>query len=121
MESPDEHDEKHVDLRDTSKPLTTNLNVLINSCYIVEAELRYQVDRLTRVEPRTESEREHTEQLREGYKSAYHSLKTLRRYHEGRKYRQQKTGTSAPIAADESGIAPVFGADHDDPHGARNG
>ena len=115
-----EGDEKHVDLVDTSHPITRDLNRLIESCYIVEAELRHQVYRLdNRVKPRTEGEKAHTQQLRTGYNEAYHNVKTLRRYHEGRKYRQSRTGTSAP--ASESSTAPVFGGSDDDPHGARNG
>jgi hypothetical protein len=115
-----EGDEKHVDLVDTSHPLTRDLGKLIDACYIVEAELRHQVHRLERmVQPRTSGERAHTEQLRAGYNEAYHNIKTLRRYHEGRRYRQARTGSAAP--ATESSVGPVFGGSDDDPHGARNG
>jgi hypothetical protein len=116
-----EGDERHVDLVDTSHPITRDLGKLIDALYIVEAELRHQVYRLdNRVKPRTEGERQHTHRLRDGYHESYHNIKTLRRYHEGRKHRQDKTGSAAPTVV-ESGTGPVFGSAQDDPHGARNG
>lgn len=117
---PDE--ERYVDRVDTSRPLTRDLAKIIESAYIIEAELRHQVSRLETVKPRTESEGEHTKQLREGYNNAYYNLRVLRRYHEGRLYRLRTTGDSAPQAdGDEGDDRIVFSSEHDDPHGASNG
>lgn len=116
----DDLSERHVDLVDTSRPLTRDLSKIVESAYIVEAELRHQLRRLTNVKPRTSAEAAHLERLTNGYSEACHNVRVLRRYHEGRLHRQRTTGDTA-VVSDEDNTSIVFGTDDDDPHGARNG
>lgn len=113
--------ERHVDLVDTSRPLTRDLNKIVDASYIVEAELRHQVNRLLSVKPRTEAEEQHLTGLINGYNEATHNVRVMRRYHEGRLYRKRTTGDTAPVADTDDDVEIVFGSQDDDPHGARNG
>ncbi len=117
----DSREERHVDLVDTSRPLTRDLSKIVESAYIMEAELRHQVARLASVEPRTEAEQEHLAGLINGYNEATYNIRVLRRYHEGRLYRKKMTGDTAPVTETDDDTGLVFGTQDDDPHGARNG
>lgn len=117
---PSQHGDEpaHVDLVDTSRPLTRDLAKIIESAYIVEAELRHQLRRINPDRARTDSERAHLQGLKNGYGEAFHNVRVLRRYHEGRIHRQRASGDTAPaaLAQDGTGTQPVFNRDGDDPH-----
>ena len=68
-----------------------NLDRIIGSIAETRAELTFQTTRLEGVEKdteRSESERDHLADLRDGYASAHHYLGILQRYQEGRKRRE---------------------------------
>jgi hypothetical protein len=77
-------------------PATRDLSKLVNALVLVEAELGFQVHRLNEhVKPRTKSEIEYHENLKEGYGGARYWVGILKRYHEGRLERS-RSGDSLP-------------------------
>lgn len=68
-----------------TRPVARSLAELVRALHIVESELGFQVHRLNEhVKPRTASEIEYHENLKEGYQTAQRWVGILRRYHQGR-------------------------------------
>ena len=78
-----------------NEPVTRNLEKLVEACEIVESELGFQLHRLTEhVRPRTDSEEEYHENMKNGYANARRWVGIMKRYHMGRLERE-RAGESA--------------------------
>lgn len=78
------------------KPLTSDLQKLLDAIDIVGAELHMQVERLDRnVAPDTVGESQHLEDLRKGYAVSSRYLGILRNYQQAR-LRRRANGESRP-------------------------
>lgn len=106
---------REVDFRDTSRPLTRDLGELIDALYIVEAELRFQAERVDLNKARTVEEREHFERLQTNYTESAYTVRTLRRYQEGR-VGKRGTVPAPALPTDAIPNTPVHGREEDDPH-----
>jgi hypothetical protein len=99
-------------------PGTRSLPELVRALQIVDSELGFQNHRLEEhVKPRTESEVEYFENLKEGYGKARYWLGILRRYHEGRLERlgENVADSLSLDGIDEKGRATAFADDEDTP------
>lgn len=84
-----------------SQPVTRDLTRIVEACEIVEAELRFQVERLTQqVRPeRSDSDPEHLGDLRDGYDNAARYVRILGNYQRGRVERQGRSpAAEAPVS-----------------------
>jgi len=72
-------------MSEPSMPVERNLSRLVDALKVTEAELSFQVHRLTdMVTPRTSEERAHLQSLKAGYSEARQNVRRLRKYHEAR-------------------------------------
>ena len=80
------------------RPRTRDLPYLVDALRVTEAELAFQVKRLTGlVNARTQEEQQYHDELRTGYEGAARYVRVLRRYHEGRLERLQDDGRVTPL------------------------
>jgi hypothetical protein len=88
---------------DDDKPATNDLNEVVAACFIVEAEMKYQVKRLdSHVKPRTKEEQRYLDDTLEAYRIAEKAVRRLRRYHSSRMERHSATGSPAPEDMDDT-------------------
>jgi hypothetical protein len=92
------------------QPLTRDMRRIVEALEIVEQEFLFHAERLERaVEPTTEDETTHHDDLRKGYRESAKYAGILRKYHQGRMQRRGH-GRSEPAerSIDDSGRSSAY-------------